>query len=98
MTAPTFDAIDLSNYIEQHDTHPHIRGRRLPLMFIVKTQQAQHSSIAELADAFTLTEEQVLAALLYYREHQAELDAQFAVDAAESRAMADRYHNKPGQS
>lgn len=97
MTAPIIDTIDLSQYIEQREERPHIRGRRLPIMFIVKTQQAQHSSIAQLADDFTLSEEQVLAALLYYREHQAELEAQFAADSAESRAMADRYHNKPGQ-
>jgi uncharacterized protein (DUF433 family) len=98
MTAPMVDAIDLSNYIEQRDGRPHIRGRRLPVMFIVKTQQAQHNNITQLADAFSITEEQVLAALLYYREHVMELEAQFADDSAESRAMADRYHNKPGQS
>lgn len=54
-------------------------------------------TVAELADDFTLSEEQVLAALLYYREHQAELDAQYDTDSAESAALAERFQRKPGQ-
>jgi uncharacterized protein (DUF433 family) len=97
MSAPAIDAIDLSKYIEIRDGHANVRGRRLPVVFIAKTQQANHSSVSDLADGFTLTEEQVLAALLYYREHQQELDAQYAIDAAESKAMAAQHHNKPGR-
>lgn len=90
--------IDLSKYIEQRDDRPHIRGRRLPVMFIAVAERTNRLSIAELAYQFTLSEEQVLAALLYYREHQAELDAQDVVDTQQSLDMHRRYSNKPGQS
>jgi hypothetical protein len=35
--------------------------------------------------------------LLYYREHQAEIDAQDAADAQQSLEMHQRYGIKPGQ-
>ena len=57
-----------------------------------------HLSISELAYQFTLNEEQVLAALLYYREHKDEIDAQDAADAQESLDLHRRYGRKPGQS
>ncbi len=39
-----------------------------------------------------------LAVLLYYRKHEVKLEAQLATDSAESRGIADHYHNnKPGQ-
>jgi uncharacterized protein (DUF433 family) len=97
MSTPVIEAIDLSGYIEIRDGRANVRGRRLPVVFIAKHQQANHSSVSDLADGFTLSDEQVLAALLYYREHQAELDAQYAADAMESKAMAERYYRKPGQ-
>ena len=39
----------------------------------------------------------VLAALLYYREHKTELDAQDAADTQQSLEMHRRYAKKPGQ-
>jgi uncharacterized protein (DUF433 family) len=74
-----------------------IRGRRLPVMFVAAAEQANQLSIAELAYQFTLSEEQVLAALLYYREHRAELEAQDAADAHQSHDLHERYAKKPGQ-
>jgi uncharacterized protein (DUF433 family) len=83
--------IDLSKYIELRNNRPHIRGRRLPVMFIATAEQTNQSSIADLAYQFTLSEEQVLAALLYYREHKAELDDQEAMDRQESDDLHKRF-------
>jgi len=98
MNATAPDTIDLSKYIELREDRPHIRGRRLPVMFVAAAENANHLSIAELAYQFTLSEEQVLAALLYYREHKAELDAQDAADVQRSQELHQRYANKPGQA
>lgn len=98
MTATAPETIDLSKYIELREDRPHIRGRRLPVMFIAAAEKANALSIADLAYQFTLSEEQVLAALLYYREHKAEMDAQDAADALRSAELHQRYGNKPGQA
>jgi uncharacterized protein (DUF433 family) len=89
--------VDLSKYIEMRDGRANIRGRRLPVAFVIATQRAQGSTIAELADKYTLSEEQVLAALLYYHEHQEEVDTKSAADAAESEAMFREYGRKPNE-
>lgn len=60
------EKVDLSKYIELHNDRPQLRGRRLPVVFVAAAQQANDLSIADLAYQFTLSEEQVLAALLYY--------------------------------
>lgn len=91
MGAAIPEKVDLSKYVELRDQRPHIRGRRLPVVFVAAAQQANNLSIADLAYQFTLSEEQVLAALLYYREHKAELDAQDALDAQQSIDMHHRY-------
>jgi uncharacterized protein (DUF433 family) len=87
MSTAVPEKVDLSKYIEVRRDRPHLRGRRLPVAFIAAAEQANHLSIAELAYQFTLSEEQVLAALLYYREHKAEIDAQDAADAQQSLEM-----------
>jgi uncharacterized protein (DUF433 family) len=91
MDAAIPETVDLSKYIEVRDQRPHIRGRRLPVVFVAAAQQANALSIADLAYQFTLSEEQVLAALLYYREHKAEMDAQDALDAQQSLELHQRY-------
>ena len=63
------DVVDLSKYIEIREDRPQIRGRRLPIMFIVAAYDAG-TSVHDLAYQFTLNTEQVLAALLYYHEHK----------------------------
>ena len=70
--------VDLRKYIDAKlmEEHPHIRGRRVPVSLVAGAAEAHHWTVAELAYEFTLSEEQVLAALLYYREHKAEIDAQ----------------------
>ena len=85
------EPVDLSKYIEIRDKRPNIRGRRLPVAFIAAASQANNLSIVDLAYQFTLEEEEVLAALLYYREHQAEIDAQDSMDAQTSRELHQRY-------
>lgn len=91
MDATASEKVNLSKYIELRDNRPNLRGRRLSVAFIASAERANKLSIAELAYEFTLTEEQVLAALLYYREHQTEIDAQDAADAAQSQEMNVHY-------
>lgn len=98
MNAAIPETVDLSKYIELRDQRPHVRGRRLPIVFIAAAQQASDLSIAELAYQFSLSEEQVLAALLYYREHKVEIDRQDAADAEESRKLHQQYGKQPDQS
>lgn len=99
MSSATPQTIDLSKYIEVRDGRANVRGRRLPVAFIAVAERERHLSIAELAYDFTLSEEQVLAALLYYREHKEAIDAQDAADAAESDEMHRKYGGRmPGQS
>jgi uncharacterized protein (DUF433 family) len=81
------EKLDWGKYIEMRNDRPHIRGRKLPVMFIVDMQRTNNFTNAEVAYQYTITEEQVLAALLYYREHQAEMDAQDAADLAENEAF-----------
>lgn len=97
MSATTPYLTDLSRYIEVRDGRPHIRGRRVSVMFVVKASEINHFSVDELAHEFTLSNEQVLAALLYYHEHKSDLDAQDEVDTAESDELNQRYGGQPGQ-
>jgi len=67
---------DLTEYIDNAlmDGRPHIRDRRIYMIALYAT--SHKLSIPELADTFTLSELQVLAALLYYEQHKTEIDAQ----------------------
>jgi uncharacterized protein (DUF433 family) len=55
------------------------------------------ASVDDLAYQFTLTKEQVLAILLYYRLHQSAIDHQDALDTEESRRLHERYGGQPGE-
>jgi uncharacterized protein (DUF433 family) len=92
------ETVDLSKYIEMRDGRPNIRGRRLPVMFIASAQQVNATSVADLAYQFTLNEEEVLAALLYYHEHRVEMDAQDAADREQSEKMHRQYAKKPSNT
>ncbi|MDZ4670290.1 MAG: DUF433 domain-containing protein [Phototrophicales bacterium] len=85
------EKIDLSKYIEMRNDRPHIRGRKLPIMFIVSFQKANDSSVEDLCDGYTLSQAQVLAALLYYQENKELLDKQDELDTQESLAYFERY-------
>ena len=80
--------IDLTRYIEARHfgERPHIRGRRLPIAVIMAaTRDNEGVGVPELMYAYDLSETEVLAALLYYNQHQAEIDAQEAAIRDEYR-------------
>jgi uncharacterized protein (DUF433 family) len=85
MSVNTPATVDLSKYIETRlfGERPHIRGRRIPVATIAYSARSRGWDIAELAYQFTLSQAQVLSALLYYEEHKAEIDAQETVNQAE---------------
>lgn len=78
MSASTPERVDLSKYIETRffGMRPHIRGRRIPIAIIVYQARANSWTIAQTSWNFTLAEAEVLAAMLYYEEHQSEIDKQ----------------------
>ncbi|MCC6893401.1 MAG: DUF433 domain-containing protein [Anaerolineae bacterium] len=78
MTDEPFAPIDLHKYIEMRlfDDRPHIRGKRIPVALVAQRMTANGWTIAETAYDFTLSEAEVLAALLYYEEHQDEIRQQ----------------------
>jgi uncharacterized protein (DUF433 family) len=91
--------IDLRKYIDfkHFGERPHIRGRRLLVSMVAVNAQGDHWSVPELAEDFSITEEQVLAALLYYHEHKTEIDAQDAEEIRQFDAMAEQ-HNSSSES
>lgn len=93
MTIQAPDKVDLSKYVETRlmGERPHVRGRRLPVSFLAANAEANGWTIAELAYEYTLSEAEVLAALLYYREHKAEIDAQ---DVAEQHRWDEMYEQQ----
>jgi len=76
--------VDLQKYIDAQffDDRPHIRGKRIPVALIANRMAANHWTVAETAYDFSLSEAEVLAALLYYEEHHAEIQQQEAKEAA----------------
>jgi uncharacterized protein (DUF433 family) len=90
MSTPIPEKVDLSKYVGTRlmGNRPHLRGRRLPVSTIVVSAASNGWNIPEIAYEFTITEEQVLAALLYYREHKTEIDAQ---DSEEQQLWDETY-------
>ncbi len=74
------EAIDLRKYIDTQTymERPYIRGRRVPVATIAYSARDLGWDVAKLAYEFTLSETQVLAALLYYQEHHDLIDKQEA--------------------
>ncbi|HRF96616.1 MAG TPA: DUF433 domain-containing protein [Aggregatilineales bacterium] len=85
------EKVDLSKYIEMRNDRPYIRGRKIPIMFLVSFQKANKASVDNLCYNYTLTEAQVLAALLYYLENKEQLDIQEELDKQEEKELFDRY-------
>jgi uncharacterized protein (DUF433 family) len=84
---------DLSKYIDFtfFGERPHIRGRRIWVSMIAANADRNQWSVAELAHNFSLSEEEILAALLYYREHKEEIDRQDAEAQKQFDELAERY-------
>jgi uncharacterized protein (DUF433 family) len=79
----TTDPVDLSKYIEVRlfQDRPHIRGKRIPVATIVKRMRANGWTVAETAYDFSLSESEVVAAILYYEEHQGDIERQETIDS-----------------
>jgi uncharacterized protein (DUF433 family) len=73
-------AVDLTKYIEARlfEERPHIKGRRIPVALIARMAQKNAWTVSETAYNFTLSEGEILAALLYYEEHKEEIERQEA--------------------
>ena len=75
--------INLSKYVETRyfGERPHLKGRRIPIATLAYAARDNQHDVEQLMAGFDLTEAEVLAALLYYVDHRAELDAQEAAYA-----------------
>jgi uncharacterized protein (DUF433 family) len=96
MSVNTPATVDLSKYIETRwfGERPHVRGRRIPVATIAYSARSQGWDIIELAYQFTLSQAQVLSALLYYEEHKTEIDAQETLNQAELDEAYRQYGGK----
>jgi uncharacterized protein (DUF433 family) len=81
--------IDLDKYIDTtfFGERPHVRGRRVPVATIAHSGRSQNWDVAELAYQFTLSEAEVLAALLYYELNKVEIEVHEAAHQAELDEM-----------
>lgn len=88
-------ALDLSKYVETRlfGARPHIRGRRIPIATVAHNAHAHGWTIAQTATEFGLSENEVLAALLYYAENEQLIED---LEAAEQALLEDmsRQHGK----
>ena len=93
MGIPIPTGVDLTKYIEARlfGDRPHLRGRRIPVATIAHSAHSQQWNLSELACQFSVSEAEVLAALLYYEEHREVLDVQEAMHQAELDNMARLY-------
>jgi uncharacterized protein (DUF433 family) len=97
--SPIKSYTDLSQYIEIRlmENRPHIKNRRLPVSFVAK-DFANGDTLREIGDNYSITQEQVMAALLYYYEHRDEIDTQDAEEERLWQEMASQsanYNRKP---
>ena len=81
--------VDLRKYIDTKlmEERPHIRGRRVPVAMVVFAARGNQWDVAETAYQFTLSEAEVLAAMLYYEEHRDEIDRQEVEERAKFDEM-----------
>ena len=78
--------LDLTKFIEQRyiGSRSHLRGHRVPVALIAYGRNRAGMHISELMEAYSLSEVEVLAALLYYAEHRAEIEVYEEAYAAAS--------------
>jgi len=82
--------VNLRKYIEVRlmGDKPHIRRRRLPVSMIAYAARDNDLGIADLTETFDLSEAQVLAGLLYYKENQTLIDDQEKAEVARAAIWA----------
>lgn len=68
---------------------PRIAGRRIPVHQIASGYLRQGMGLEEFREAYDLSEAQVYAALAYYYDHQAEMDAVIQEELAAFDALPD---------
>lgn len=86
MTITQTIATHLSQYIDTeffNGRQPHIKGRRVPVWVIAYAARGNGWGVADLMENFTLSEPEVIAALLYYDDHADEIDAERAATHAQ---------------
>ena len=71
-------ALDLAKYVDARffGERPHVRGRRVPVAAVAYNARDNGWDVSRLVKEFSLTQSEVLAALLYYEEHRITIDAQ----------------------
>jgi uncharacterized protein (DUF433 family) len=89
MSLATPAKVNLEKYIEVRlcEDRPHLRDRRIPVAMIARRMRANSWTVAETAYDFSVTEAEIVAALLYYEEHLVEIEAQEQVEQAKFEAM-----------
>ena len=94
------ETVDLSKYIDTRlmERRPHLRGRRLPVAMLVYTARGNQWDVAETAYQFTLSEAEVLAAMLYYEEHREEIDCLEVEEQAKFDEMKRLHGDSTGES
>lgn len=73
---------------------PRIVGRRITVGDVAIWYLQQNQSVDDIVRDYDLTHAQVHAALAYYYDHRAEIDAREAADIAEVEALRQRYPSK----
>jgi uncharacterized protein (DUF433 family) len=82
--------LDVTRYIEfkfWEGKHPHIAGRRVRVSWIAHYLRDNDIGISDLARDLSLTENQVAAAMLYYEQHQEEIEAVESEEYEEYRPL-----------
>jgi uncharacterized protein (DUF433 family) len=88
MEVAMIPTLELTKYIDKRffGERPHIRGRRIPIAVIASALRDNAGvGVPELMYSYSLSEAEVLAALLYYEQHHAEIEAQEAAIDEEYR-------------
>jgi uncharacterized protein (DUF433 family) len=71
-----------------------IVGRRISVADVAMWYLRQKRSVEEIVQEYGLSHAQVHAALTYYYDHQAEIEAQEAEDVTQAEALRSRYPSK----
>lgn len=79
---PTYNGIQITKNPAIFSGRPIINGHRITVHDIVVYHQTG-MSIEQLAQAYGITPEEVMAALAYYHEHKAAIDRQIVADSRE---------------